>query len=150
MDMKSTQLHSHHSTVIHRSVEDVYQFVAVDFFRNYQKWSPEVRELEPITAGAMRVGVTGRQVRYDRGYRSESTFRVTRMTPLRELRFESLTKPEFDVCYRFEPAAMDTRISFEFQLRLPLFMLPLRERVADIVEHDGGRIVSNIRTLLQG
>jgi len=146
--MKSPLLHSHHSTVIRRSVEDVYQFVAIDFFRNYQKWSPEVSELEQITTGAMRVGVTGRQVRYDRGYRSEATFRVTRMTPLRELRFASLTKPEFDVCYRFEPTDTDTRISFEFKLRLPLFMLPLRERVAETVEQGGGRVVSNIRRLL--
>ena len=146
--MKSPLLHSHHSTVIRRSVEDVYQFVAIDFFRNYQKWSPEVSELEQITIGAMRVGVTGRQVRYDRGYRSEATFRVTRMTPLRELRFASLTKPEFDVCYRFEPTDTDTRISFEFKLRLPLFMLPLRERVAETVEQGGGRVVSNIRRLL--
>lgn len=146
--MKSPLLHSHHSTVIRRSVEDVFQFVAVDFFRNYQKWSPEVSELEQITSGAMRVGVTGRQVRYDRGYRSEATFRVMRMTPLRELRFASLTKPEFDVCYRFEPTDTDTRISFEFKLRLPLFMLPLRERVAETVEQGGGRVVSNIRRLL--
>jgi hypothetical protein len=146
--MKSPLLHSHHSTVIRRSVEDVFQFVAVDFFRNYQKWSPEVSELEQITSGAMRVGVTGRQVRYDRGYRSEATFRVTRMTPLRELHFASLTKPEFDVCYRFEPTDTDTRISFEFKLRLPLFMLPLRERVAETVEQGGGRVVSNIRRLL--
>ena len=146
--MKSSLLHSHHSTVIRRSVEDVYQFVAIDFFRNYQKWSPEVSELEQITTGAMRVGVTGRQVRYDRGYRSEATFRVTRMTPLRELRFVSLTKPEFGVCYRFEPTDTDTRISFEFKLRLPLFMLPLRERVAETVEQGGGRVVSNIRRLL--
>ena len=146
--MKSRLLHSHHSTVVHRSIEDVYQFVAVDFFRNYRKWSPEVSELEQITSGAMRVGVTGRQVRFDQGYRSEATFRVTRMTPGRELRFASLTMPEFDVCYRFEPLSGCTRISFDFRLRLQLVMLPLRERVAGIVEQGGSRVVGSLRALL--
>ena len=146
--MKSELIQSHHRTVIHRSIEDVYQFVAINFFRNYRRWSPEVSELEQITPGAMRVGVTGRQVRHDQGYRSEATFRVTRMTPLQELRFASLTKPEFDVCYRFEPVSNDTRIHFDFLLRLPLVMLPLRERIAAIVDQSGSRVVGNIQALL--
>jgi hypothetical protein len=75
----------HNSVLINRSIEDVYRFIAVDFFENYQKWSPEVCELEQLTCGEMRVGVTGRQVRYDRGYRSEAYFRVTAMMPLRDL-----------------------------------------------------------------
>ena len=146
--MKSRLIHSHHRTVIHRSIEDVYQFVAVDFFRNYRRWSPEVSELEQITAGAMRVGMTGRQVRDDHGYRSEATFRVTRMKPLHELRFASLTKPEFDVYYRFEPVSSSTRIQFDFRLKLPLAMLPLHERIASIVDQSGNRVVGNIRALL--
>ncbi len=146
--MKSHLIHSHHTTVIHRSIEDVYQFVAVDFFRNYRRWSPEVSELEQITAGAMRVGVTGRQVRHDHGYRSEATFRVTRITPLLELRFASITKPEFEVCYRFDPVSSNTRIHFDFRLRLPLVMLPLHERIASIVDQSGSRVVGNLRALL--
>ena len=146
--MKSRLIHSHHKTEVHRSIEDVYQFVAVDFFRNYRRWSPEVSELEQITAGAMRVGVTGRQVRHDQGYRSEAMFRVTRMTPLLELRFASLTKPEFDVCYRFESLSRITRIHFDFRLRLPLAMLPLHERIATIVDQSGSRVVGNLRALL--
>ena len=148
MNKKSALLESHHNTMIRRSIGDVYRFVAVDFFQNYRKWSPEVSELQQTTAGPMRVGVTGRQVRYDQGYRSEAEFRVTHMTALRELRFASLTRPEFDVCYRFEPVATDTLISFDFKLRLPVVMLPLRERVELLVEQGGSRVVSNIRTLL--
>ncbi len=146
--MKSSLLQSHHHIVIHRSIEDVYQFVAVDFFHNYRKWAPEVSELQQTSAGAMRVGITGRQVRVDQGYRSEAVFRVTRMTELRELRFASISRPEFDVCYRFEPLASDTRISFDFKLKLPLMMLPFRDRVAQFVEQGGSRVVSNIRELL--
>ena len=148
--MKPGLLRSHNSVFINRDVEDVYQFVAVDFFRNYRKWCPEVSELEQITHGAMRVGMTGRQVRYDMGYRSEATFRVTRLIPMRELRFASLTKPEFGVCYRFEPVMSRTRLSFEFQLSLPLYLLPVQHRVEDAVCKGGCRVVTNLQALLGG
>jgi hypothetical protein len=146
--MRSALILTRHSTLIHRGVEDVYRFIAVDFFLNYRKWSPEVSELKQIAAGAMRVGVTGSQVRYDHGFRSEATFRVTRMTPMQELRFASLTGPEFDVGYRFEPVAADTRVTFDFRLRLPLYALPLRKRVENAVEQGGRHVVSNLRALL--
>ena len=148
--MKSGLLHSQNSVVINRKIEDVYQYVAVDFFRNYRKWCPEVSELEQITHGVMRVGMTGRQVRYDMGYRSEATFRVTRMMPMRELRFASLTKPEFGVCYRFEPLTGKTRLSFDFQLKLPFYMLPMQQHVEDAVNKGGNRVVSNLQVLLDG
>ena len=148
IEMRPALLRSQNSVMINRKVEDVYQFVAVDFFQNYRKWCPEVSELEQITRGAMRVGVTGRQVRYDMGYRSEATFRVTRLTPMRELRFASLSKPEFGVCYRFEPLMSKTRLSFDFHLSLPLFMLPVQHRVEQAVNKGGSRVVTNLQTLL--
>jgi hypothetical protein len=92
--------------------------------------------------------MTGRQVRHDHGYRSEATFRVTRITPLHELRFASITKPEFDVCYCFESVSSNTRIHFDFRLRLPLAMLPLHERIASIIDQSGSRVVGNLRALL--
>ena len=73
-DAKSSMLRTQHSILIIREIQDVYQFVVVEFFHNYPKWSPQVSELEKITAGHMRIGVTGRQVRYDSGHRSEALF----------------------------------------------------------------------------
>jgi hypothetical protein len=146
---KLAMLCSHNTVLINRRIEDVYQFIAVDFFENYQKWSPEVCELEQLSSGEMRVGVTGRQVRYDRGYRSEAYFRVTEMMPLRELRFTSLSKPEFDVCYLFEPAAAATRLTFNFQLSPPLLMLPLHGLIEDVIEQGGRRVITNLQTLLE-
>ena len=147
--MKPALLRSCNSILTNRMVEDVYQFVAVDFFQNNFKWSPEVSELEQIIRGAMPVGVTGKQVRYDLDYRSEATFRVTRMMPLRELRFASLSIPEFDVCYRFEPVTDATRLSFDFQLRLPLLMLPLQSRAHDILKQGGRGVVNHLQALLE-
>lgn len=142
-------LRSHNSIVIKRSIEDVYQFVAVDFFANYQKWSPEVCELEQLTGGRMRVGVTGRQVRRDHGYLSEAYFRVTQMTPLRDLHFSSLSEPCFDVRYLFEPVAGATRLTFDFELTPSLAMLPFQSLVQNAVTQGGRRTVANLQTILQ-
>ena len=140
---------SHNSILINRKIHGVYQFVALDFFDNYPKWSPEVSELEKLTSGDMRVGMTGRQVRYDSGYRSEAHFRVTHLDPLRELRFVSTSKPYFDVRYLFRPAASGTRLTFDFRLELPLFMLPLRSRIGGSVKRGGERIVCNLKNILE-
>jgi len=140
---------SNNSILINRSIEDVYQYVVLDFFDNYQKWCPEVSELEKLTHGDMRVGVTGRQVRYDHGYRSEAYFRVTQMVPLRELRFASLSKPDFDVKYLLQVEAAATRVTFDFKLEPPLLMLPLRGRLHDIIRQGGRRVVNNLQKLLE-
>jgi len=140
---------SHNSILISRKIHDVYQFIALDFFDNYPKWSPEVRELEKLTSGDMCVGLTGRQVRSDSGYRSEAHFRVTHLDPLRELRFVSMSKPYFEARYLFKPAASGTRLTFDFQLELPLFMLPLRSRIDDSIKRGSERIVCNLKKILE-
>ena len=143
-------LRTHSTILIRRKIEDVYQFVAVEFFDNYPKWSPEVRELEKLTSGQIRVGVTARQVRQDAGHRSEALFQVTDLRPPHELRFASLSKPHFHVRYLFEPVAAGTRLTFSFQLELPLFLRPLRGRIHDTLERGARQIVHNLKMLLEG
>jgi hypothetical protein len=142
-------LRSQSSISIDRSIQDVYQFVAVDFFENYRRWAPEVCELENLSRDRMQVGVTGRQVRYDGGYRSEALFRVTHFTPLRELRFISLSKPDFSVRYLFESEGLGARLTFSFQIDLTLLMLPFRSRIAETLEAGARRNVKNVKTLLE-
>jgi hypothetical protein len=142
-------LQTENSILIRRRVEDVYRFVATDFFENYPRWSAEVCELEKLSCGPMRVGVVGRQVRSDGGYRSEARFQVTHYTPLLELRFASMTKPHFEVHYRFEPVACDTRLTFIFNLELPFLIHPLRHRVAEFVKRGGSRVLVNLKILLE-
>ena len=139
----------HNSVLIHRDIEDVYRYIAVDFFDNYQRWCPEVCELEKVTPGDMQVGIIGRQVRCDHGYRSEAYFKVTRLEPQREIHFASLSKPDFNVCYRFEPVAMATQVTFEFKIKPPLMGLPFRGRMREAMQQGGERVVANLQTLLE-
>lgn len=69
------------SIEIHRHPRSVYAFIAENFERNYPRWSPEVKELHILSKGPLRVGSLGRQIRVDQGRRSNSTFKITRMTP---------------------------------------------------------------------
>ena len=148
-DTLTTMLQTENSILIRRRIEDVYQFVATDFFETYPRWSPQVSELEKLSSGPMRVGVVGRQVRSDGGYRSEARFQVTHFTPLLELRFASMTKPGFEVHYRFEPVACDTRLTFNFNLELPFLIRPLRHRVGEVVKRGGSCVLHNLKILLE-
>jgi len=137
------------SILVRRPVEAVFLFVAVDFFSNYRKWSPEVTELEKISAGPMGLGTTGRQVRFDAGKRTEVRFRVTCYQSNRRLSFASISKPHFRVDYVFEPVAAGTRLTFRFELNPALYMLPFGRIIRDTVERGGQRVVSNLKAILE-
>ena len=86
------------SILIARPPEAVFQFVALDFFANYRRWSPEVKRLDILTPGPIRVGSLARQVRVDHGPRTESTFRVKVLDDPRRLEFVE-TRDRFRIGY---------------------------------------------------
>ncbi len=73
--------------LIQRPLELVYGFVTRDVFANYPRWSSEVRRLDVLTPGPVRVGSRARQVRVDQGRQSESTFQVTTLEEPLQLDF---------------------------------------------------------------
>ena len=48
------------STRINRPVDDVFEFVAVNHFRNHPRWDPNIVELSPTQSGPVAVGSTAR------------------------------------------------------------------------------------------
>ena len=63
--------------VVQCPVGSAFDFVGHGFFRNYASWCPQVIELEPLSDGPVRSGVTARQVTLDQGIRNETTFEIT-------------------------------------------------------------------------
>ncbi len=108
-------VHTQVSAEIERPVTTVFEFVAVEFFDNYPRWSPEVRELEPLDGNAVQAGIRARQVRVDRGRRSETVFRVTDLEPYRRVRFEGTPPPSSTGLNRSRPraAGWSSRSSFD-------------------------------------
>lgn len=137
------------STLVRSSPEQLFNFIAVDFFDNYPRWSPEVIELETLTEGPIGLGTQGRQVRVDHGHRTESTFQVIAFDPPERIEFEGLSAPYF-VRYRLEPLNETTRLHLTFELRrLEFFMRPFERLIRQAVSKGAERIVNNIKQLVE-
>jgi hypothetical protein len=135
--------------LIQRSPEQVFGFVARDFFLNYPRWSPEVKRLELLTPGPLRLGSHGRQVRVDRGRKSESTFRVTAIEDPVRVEFTEGTSL-FRIAYRLDPVGDQTRLAFAFDLiRLELYMRPFETVIRAAVQNGAERVVRNIKGLVE-
>jgi uncharacterized protein YndB with AHSA1/START domain len=136
-------------TLIAIPPDAVFRFVAMGFFENYPRWSPQVVELSAITPGPIRVGTVGRQVRVDRGRRTEARFRVTELVPPRRIAFRG-NPPPFHVLYEFEPARNQTRLTFTFELtRLGLLQRPFERLIRVAVREGAEQVVENLRRLLE-
>lgn len=136
---------------IERPVSTVYDFVVVRFFDNYPRWSPEVRELEALNTERIEPGTRGRQVRVDRGRRSETVFEVTRLEPERAVDFDGDRQAQFAIRYRFEPAGDGAcRLHLEFELkRLELFMRPFEKLIRRAIQNGTDQAVHNIKGLVE-
>jgi hypothetical protein len=135
---------------IGRPVGEVYDFVGVDFFANYPRWSPEVLQLEKLTAGPVRVGTVGRQVRRDEGRRTEARFRVSELTPAGRIAFVSLGRPHFRVCYDFRALEHTTHVIFAFELKPDPLLRPFRSVLQNALDRGSARVVRNIKALVEG
>lgn len=139
------------SREIERPVATVFEFVAVEFFDNYPRWSPEVRELEPLDGNTVQAGIRARQVRVDRGRRSETVFRVTQLEPGQRVRFEAIDRPDFAIEYAFEPlGSARCRLDFTFELRrLEMYMRPFERLIRRAVHEGSENAVANIKALVE-
>jgi len=137
------------SILIGRPVENVFDFVAVNFFDNYPRWSPEVIDLRATTPPPVRAGTAARQVRVDQGRRSESTFQVSAFETGNRIAFQGTSSP-FLIVYRFDPLGDKTRLTFTFELsRLEFFMRPFEKLIHVAVQDGAERVVHNIRGLIE-
>jgi hypothetical protein len=136
-------------TLIARPREAVFSFIAEDFYKNYPRWSPEVQRLEVLSPGPLRVGSQARQVRIDRGRRTESTFAVVVCEGPRLLAFAERSN-QFHISYRLDPAGADTRLTFAFELvRMDLFMRPFKKLIRLVVQEGAERVVRDIKNLVE-
>ena len=137
------------STLISSPAERVFDFIAVDFFKNYRRWSPEVVALKPVSDGPVQVGTTARQIRIDQGRQTESTFKVSAFVPGKRVDFQGLSNP-FYVSYQLESIDEKTRLTFVFQLlKLEFYMRPFEKLIRSATREGAHRVVHNIKGLLE-
>ena len=137
--------------VINQPLIKVFNFIAVDFFDNYPKWSPEVQELELLSAPPLQLNSLVRQVRIDNGQRSESTFKITTYKVGEQLVFEGVSNA-YRCSYDFASTTptINTQITFTFELlKLELFMLPFEKLINIAVQEGAKRTTRNLKNLIE-
>ena len=135
--------------LIARPPEAAFDFIAVNFARNYRRWSPEVERIELLTPGPVRVGTRARQVRVDQGRRTESTFKVVAFQPPDRVAFAERAN-QFQITYQLDPASQHTRLTFLFELtHLDLFMRPFEKLIRTTVQDGAERVVRNLKGLIE-
>ena len=142
-------IRSQADTIITRPAAAVFDYVAVDFFQNYQRWSPEVISLQAATPGPVGLGTIGRQVRIDMGMRTECSFRVSLFEIGRGVDFQCMSMPMLS-SYRMDEIADKTRLTFIFEYSgSDFFLRPFKRRIHATVQKGALQVVSNIKRLLE-
>ncbi len=138
--------------VIQRPIEQVFDFVAVNFVANYPKWAPEVIEFEPIHGSQVKIGSQFRQLRYDQAQEAEIILQVTAFKASEQLILEAVTG-EFRDCYEFEIGSDQntTNLTFCFEmLDLEMFMRPFAKLIKTAIDEGIDNSLNNIEKLMMG
>ena len=138
------------SVIIQSPSDKIFDFIAHDLLINYPRWSPEVKELEKLTDGPVKLGTVCRQVRIDQGNRSESTFKVKIFEEGSRICFEGVSNP-YRCDYVIEAINVaDSRVTFVFELlSLDLHVRPFEKLVRIAVQDGTERTVRNIKKLIE-
>lgn len=139
------------STVLKCPSLEIFKFIGDDFFQNYPKWSPEVKELKQITSGPLKLGSIAQQTRIDFGRCIENSFKVFSYERSRRLGFTGLTDP-FRCIYDLESMSSGefTKLTFTFELieLLPV-MRSFETLVRSSIKNGSERTVQNIKHLIE-
>ena len=148
--LKQTPVVGKANALIHSPSDKLFNFIGVDLLENYPRWSPEVKELEKLTDGPVKIGTQCRQVRVDQGNRSESTFKVKVFDTGSRICFEGVSNP-YRCDYIIETVnEKSSRITFVFELLdLELHMKPFEKLIRIAVQDGTERTVNNIKKIIE-
>jgi len=138
-------------TIVECPAREIFQYLGEGLFQNYPKWSPEVKELEQITPGPVRLGTEGRQVRVDQGRRTESKFKISAYEPGVRLTLIGVSDP-FRCTYELQAINPEesTKLTFSFELlEILAIMRPFEGLVRVAIKEGAERTVQNIKRLVE-
>lgn len=139
------------NTIVTCSSAELFRFLGEGLFDNYPKWSPEVKELQQLTPGPVRLGTEGRQVRVDQGRRSESKFKISAFEPGQRITLVGVSDP-FRCTYELQEItpAQSTKLTFTFELlEILAIMRPFEGLVRVAIKDGADKTVQNIKRLVE-
>lgn len=142
-------LQAQSSIIIKRPVEEVFQFVAQDFFENYPKWDPAVADLKKTSIEPVAVGTTGWQVMQGRGWRAEADFHVEDYEPNRRFSITGKGQGYFKNTYTFEPVGDHTKLTYDFEFGVQKIGRLFAPLMAGAVKKSSQETVENLQALLE-
>jgi hypothetical protein len=109
-----------------RSSDQVFSYVATEFFDHHRLWDPAIVELTKLSEDPVGVGTRGREVR-SFGGRQVADFKVTTFEPNSRFAFTNTSGGFWlDRAFIFEAqTAPSTRVTFTFVMRPRQFPLTL-------------------------
>jgi hypothetical protein len=135
--------------LIFQKVEQVYRFVALDLITNYPRWSAEVVELTPLSPGPVQPGFRARQVRVDKGHKTESIFEVIEMEPLKRVCFKEITAA-YLCLYEFDNLSPSTQLTFTFELhKIEGRMRPFEKLIRMALQDGAKQTVRKLKLLIE-
>ena len=148
--LKETPVSGKASTLIQSSSERLFDFIGTNLLENYPRWSPEVKSLEKLTDGSIKLGTLIRQVRIDQGNRSESTFKVNVFDSGARICFKGVCNP-YRCDYVIEPVSeTSSRVTFVFELLdLEMHVKPFEKLVRIAIQGGTETTVKNIKELIE-
>lgn len=131
-------------------ITSAFDYVGYGYFQNCPSWCPQIVELESLSGAGIHAGSVGRQVTFDRGIRSESTFEVAQFLPLQKLEIKGITEP-YRSCYEFsEEAEATTRLAFTFELKsIEIAMRPFQKLISVALQEGAEQTIENLKRLLE-
>ena len=135
--------------LVFQKIEPVYRFIALDFVTNYPRWSAEVVELKPLSTGPVQLGFKARQVRVDRGHKTDSIFEVSELEPLKRICFKGVST-SYRSLYEFDNLNPSTRVTFTFELEtLEPRMRPFEKLVRMALQDGAKHTVRKLKLLIE-
>jgi hypothetical protein len=130
---------------VEKSPKEVFDYVAVNYFENHQKFDPEIYGMINHTTGPVAKNTKGAEVRKFAGKRIKLDFEVTDFEPVQFFAFRNTSGPFYlERSYSFKPNRKGTEVVFIFDIRpknllvkpiFPLMAKTFRKSVSDNIQN---------------
>lgn len=136
--------------IIDKSLDEVFEFVAVNFMEKYPKWSPEIKEIQALTEGPMKTGYRFKQVREENDEPIESVLTVSQFQPKTHFSYQSVTEPIAGYYYFEKHNDNKTKLTYKFKLtEIELSMRPFVKLIKTAISEGVTQSLQNIKRLLE-
>lgn len=129
---------------VSKSPKDVFDYIAVNYFENHQKFDPEIHGMINHTDGAVKKGTKGSEIRKVAGRQIMLDFEVTDFEPLKLFAFKNTSGPLYlERSYSLEAVSSGTKVTFVFDARprnllaklaFPLLSKSMRKNVSKNIQ----------------